>query len=112
MAVSGDSLQDIIHALTRATLQVELKAGYQDSINGYGWHTVFFVTVYETVEYCPKCVTAKGVNYSDDAHPFNNHKHESKLNVIHAERYRDVGDLINGLNETLTKFTNQNQIQK
>jgi hypothetical protein len=70
-----DILEIIDYLTLHHQLQIILTSGSQDVCGGYAWHTVYNLKIIETVEYCPKCRKKEGVNYSDNAHPFNNHQH-------------------------------------
>jgi hypothetical protein len=91
-------LQEILKELSQLHLQVKLSVGYADAINGYGWHTVYYVDVLETIEFCEKCRRNKGVDYLDDYYPnHHQHSHRSELKSIFNGRFRHDEDLVNAL---------------
>jgi hypothetical protein len=95
------TLSDVLRELSQLHLQVKLFVGYGDAINGYGWHTVYFVDVVETIEFCSKCRRNKGVNYLDDYYPnHHQHQHSFELKSIFTGTFMNNEDLVKGL-ETL-----------
>jgi hypothetical protein len=95
---------EIIDYLTRHhQLQITLTSGSKDACGGYGWHTVYNLKIFETVEYCPKCRKKEGTNYSDNAHPFNNHQHFIQGLYIVDDQFQFYG-LICKLTEIYNKY--------
>ena len=74
-------LSEVLPKLTQKELQVKLFVGYRDSINGYGWHVVYYVVVVKCVEYCAKCRANHNVNYKDDYYPLH-HQHSHRQEYI------------------------------
>ena len=92
------TLTEVLREFAFLGLQVKLFVGLQDSCNGYGWHTVYYVDVLKTIEYCNKCRLNKGVNYFDDYYPnYHQHTHRSELKSIFSGTYRNDSDLIEAL---------------
>ena len=92
------TLSEVLRKLSFLELQVKLLVGLQDSCNGYGWHTVYYVDVLETIEFCSKCRRNKGVDYLDDYYPnHHQHSHRSELKSIFNGRFRHDEDLVNAL---------------
>ena len=101
-------LADILSVLAKNFLQVKLFVGYRDSINGYGWHVRYYVEVYKTVEYRPKCRKNFNVNYKDDFYPAH-HQHKNFIEIIniYSNEFMNENDLCNGL---LNNFDFQEKI--
>lgn len=95
---------DIIKKLTRNHYQVKLISGFQDACGGYGWHVFFMITVYETIEFCPKCRKKMNVDYSDDAHIWNNHKNETELKTIFYDKFFDEETMCKSLKNHFEKY--------
>jgi hypothetical protein len=92
------TLSEVLRKLSHLELQVKLFIGLQDSCNGYGWHTVYYIDVLETIEFCSKCRRNKGVDYLNDYYPnHHQHTHRSELNSIFSGTFRDDGDLVDAL---------------
>ena len=91
------TLSEVLRKLSFLELQVKLLVGLQDSCNGYGWHTVYYVDVLETIEFCEKCRRNKGVDYLDDYPNHHQHSHRSELNSIFSGTFRHDEDLVNAL---------------
>jgi len=91
------TLSDVLSNIAKKELEVKLLVGYGDSINGYGWHVKYYVEVFKTIEYCSKCRKKGNVDYSDDCHPLNNHKHMTETKCIYSKDFRNENDLIDGL---------------
>jgi hypothetical protein len=95
---------EIIDYLTlHHKLQIILSSGSQDTSNGYGWHTVYDLKIIETVEYCPKCRKKDGKDFSDDAHPLNNHQYfVTGLYIVDDKFYKNT--LVSKLIEIYNKY--------
>jgi len=92
------TLSEIIRELSFLQLQIKLHIGSQDSCNGYGWYTVYYVDVLETIEFCDKCRRNKGVDYEDDYYPnYHQHSHRSELKSIFSGTFRNDSDLVEAL---------------
>ena len=96
-------LQEILKELSQLHLQVKLSVGYADAINGYGWHTVYYVDVLETIEFCEKCRRNKGVDYLDDYPNHHQHSHRYELKSIYTGTFINDENLINALSLLLTE---------
>jgi hypothetical protein len=91
------TLSEVLRKLSFLELQVKLLVGLQDSCNGYGWHTVYYVDVLETIEFCEKCRRNKGVDYLDDYPNHHQHSHRSELKSIFSGTFRNDSDLVDAL---------------
>lgn len=98
------TLSEILIKLSKKELQVKLLVGYQDAINGYGWHTVYYIQITKTIEYCNKCRIIKNVDYFDNYTNHHQHSHRIEREIIFSERFRHDEDLINGLSQFLLNF--------
>ena len=95
------TLTEVLRELSQLQLQVKLSVGFTDSINGYGWHSIYHVDVIETIQFCSKCRANKNVNYVEDYYPnHHNHSHRYELKSIFTAMYMDSDKLVQGL-ETL-----------
>lgn len=91
-------LGDVLSALAKKELQVKLLIGYRDCVNGYGWHVRYYVEVFKTVEYCPKCRAKYNVNYKDDQYPLHHqHSHHTQVVNVYAKEFMSEDDLCVGL---------------
>jgi hypothetical protein len=91
------TLSEVLRKLSFLELQVKLLVGLQDSCNGYGWHTVYYVDVLETIEFCSKCRRNKGVDYLDDYPNHHQHSHRYELKSIYTGTFINDENLINAL---------------
>jgi hypothetical protein len=91
------SLQDVIENLSKNHMQVKIMTGYMDTINGYGWHTKYFVNVLKTVEYCEICKNKTNTDYSEDAHR-GNHRWRFKTIQVYSDTHYDIDSIVTQLN--------------
>jgi hypothetical protein len=87
-------LGEILSELAKKQLQVKLLVGYNDSLNGYGWHVKYYIEVTECIEYCPKCRVKYNVNYKDDYYPLHHqHSHHQEYKTIFAKEFMSESDM-------------------
>jgi hypothetical protein len=95
MITSNIQLSDVLVKLAKKDFQIKLFVGYQDSINGYGWHVKYFVELIECIEYCPKCRVKYNVNFNDNTYPLNHqHSHRVEYKTIFANDFISENDMI------------------
>lgn len=92
------SLQDVIENLSQNYMQVKIITGYADAIDGYGWHTKYYVQVFKTNEYCEICKTKQGINVTDDAH-MGNHRWRHETECIYDKIHYHMNSIIADLNK-------------
>jgi hypothetical protein len=98
----GMSISEVLSDLAKKELQTKLFVGYQDSINGYGWHVVYYVEIIKCIEYCEKCRKNHNVNYKDDYYPnYHQHAHRHEYKIIYENRFRNEADMILELKKLL-----------
>ncbi len=92
------NLSDILIILSKKEIQIKLLVGYQDSINGYGWHSVYYIQLIKCIEYCYKCRKNYNTDYKDDYYPLHHqHSHRQEYKTIFAKEFRNETDMINEL---------------
>jgi hypothetical protein len=87
----------VLFDVSKKGYQVEIKTGTRDTVNGYGWHMIYWVKAFKTIDFCLKCRKKTGLDYSDNAHVFSNHKHEYELKMVLNSEYlfeKDVCDAL------------------
>ena len=88
------NLSECLQRLAKKELQIKLLIGYQDSINGYGWHVVYYVELIKCIEFCPKCRANHNVDYKDDYYPLHHqHRHHAEYKKIFSGHFRHEDDL-------------------
>jgi hypothetical protein len=96
------TLTEVLRELSQLHLQVKLSVGFTDSINGYGWHSIYYVDVIETIEFCSKCRANKNVDYLENYYPnHHQHSHRYELKSIFTAMYMDSDKLVQGLEALL-----------
>jgi hypothetical protein len=92
--VKNQKLGDVLLTLAKKELQVKLLTGFEDTVNGYGWHIIFYVQVFKTVEYCSKCRELFNVDYKDASLLLQHqHSHRNETVSILSEEFMDEGAL-------------------
>jgi hypothetical protein len=90
-------LGTVLIDVSKKGYQIEIKTGFGDTINGYGWRVKYWVKAFKTIEFCPKCRKKTGLNYSDDAHIFSNHRHEHELQIVLNSEFLSEKDVCDAL---------------
>jgi hypothetical protein len=89
-----NQLTEVLEKLAKKELQIKLLVGYQDSINGYGWHVKYYVEVIKCIEFCCKCRAKYNVDYFDNYYPLHHqHSHRTEYKIIFSKDFRNVDDL-------------------
>jgi hypothetical protein len=98
-------LIDLIKKLAWNEYTVEITTYLHCAANGYGFQIGYILKVSKTVNFCYKCRKNLGIDYSDESHPFNNHKHGQELVEIYRGLPKDddalceiLSNLIKSLN--------------
>ncbi len=60
--------------LAKKGISIQLSTATRDAVNGYGWHTVYFLKAFKFVEFCPLCRDRHGVDFKEDG-AGHQHKH-------------------------------------
>lgn len=97
-----NTLCEVLSKLTLKGYQIKLLAGSQDALNGYGWHTRYYVEVIECIEFCSKCREKWNVNYNDNDYGLHHqHSHKQEYKTIFAKEFISEIDMIQGLMKIL-----------
>ena len=91
-------LCEVLSKLALKGYQIKLLVGLRDAVNGYGWHTRYYVEVVECVEFCPKCRAKWNVNYNDNTYPLHHqHSHHQEYKKILAKEFMSEIDMMQEL---------------
>ncbi len=101
--IEKSAMAYVISEITKKGYNFELKTASADGVNGYGWHVRYYVSIYETIEYCSKCRIKTGKDISDDAHIHNNHKYFTETKMIYNGVYIEESAMIADLLVNFTK---------
>lgn len=95
-------LGHILCDLAKKELQVKLLVGYQDSLNGYGWHVKYYVELIQCIEFCPTCRAKYGVDYYDNQYPIHHqHKNHQEYKTIFTKSFISEEDMVDELKKFL-----------
>jgi hypothetical protein len=97
------SLSNAIDLLARNGVALKMTTGYGDACGGYGWSTVYYVTAIMQREYCVKCFNKTGEDYSDHAHPFNNHRYDVRQSEVLSGTYIGSDHLTDALYQLINE---------
>ena len=88
-----NQLTEVLEKLAKKNLQIKLLVGYQDTINGYGWHVKYYVEVIECIEFCYKCREYYNVDYYYNYTLHHQHSHRAEYKTIFSKEFLNIDDL-------------------
>jgi hypothetical protein len=95
-------LSDVLSKLALKGYQMKLFIGARDTINGYGWHTRYYIEINECIEFCPKCRSKYNVDYNDNEYPLRHqHSHHKEYKTILAKEFMSEYDMCIELNNLI-----------
>jgi len=81
-------LSEILSRLAFKGYQLKLLVGLRDSLNGYGWHTIYYIEIIKCIEYCPKCRIKFNLDYKEDYYPLHHqHSHRQEYKTIFSKEF-------------------------
>jgi aspartate carbamoyltransferase regulatory subunit len=99
-----NNLESILQSLALKGLQVRITTGYKDAINTYGWHIIYCLSVYETVQFCIKCRNKHGVDYKDDYILPHRHQHRHEERIIYCEHFFSLHEVNKKLEQLASEY--------